>query len=287
VSESVHPRADEIDSLSTLQFVELMHAEDARALEAIDSQLGEIARAIDGVAERLRSGGRLHYFGAGTSGRIAALDAAECPATFGIAADLVQAHEGGDDEQEDDGDRGRDHAQRSGVGAGDVALGISASGTTAYVLSAIATAKAAGAMVVALTCTPGSPLGQAADITVEIETGPEVIAGSTRLKAGTVQKVTLNMISTGIFTQLGHTYRGRMVNVVVTNEKRRARAARLVAELGRTSVEVAAQALTDVGGNTKAAILMLRRGMSAQEAKERLDAAGGNLNATLTEAPRP
>jgi N-acetylmuramic acid 6-phosphate etherase len=287
MSESVHPRADEIDSLTTLQLVELMHAEDARALEAIDSQLGEIARAIDGVAGRLRSGGRLHYFGAGTSGRIAALDAAECPATFGIAADLVQAHEGGDDEQEDDGDRGRDHAQRSGVGEGDVALGISASGTTAYVLSAIAAAKAAGAMVVALTCTPGSPLGQAADIAVEIETGPEVIAGSTRLKAGTVQKVTLNMISTGIFTQLGHTYRGRMVNVVVTNEKRRARAARLVAELGRTSVEVAAQALTDAGGNTKAAILMLRRGMSAQEAKERLDAAGGNLNATLIEARRP
>jgi N-acetylmuramic acid 6-phosphate etherase len=287
VSESVHPRADEIDALTTLQLVELMHAEDARALEAIDSQLGEIARAIDGVADRLRSGGRLHYFGAGTSGRIAALDAAECPATFGIAADLVQAHEGGDDEQEDDGDRGRDHAKRSGVGAGDVALGISASGTTAYVLSAIAAAKAAGAMVVALTCTPGSPLGQAADIAVEIETGPEVIAGSTRLKAGTVQKVTLNMISTGIFTQLGHTYRGRMVNVAVTNEKRRARAARLVAELGRTSVEVAAQALTDAGGNTKAAILMLRRGMSAQEAKERLDAAGGNLNATLTEARRP
>jgi N-acetylmuramic acid 6-phosphate etherase len=287
MSESVHPRADEIDSLTTLQLVELMHAEDARALEAIDSQLGEIARAIDGVAGRLRSGGRLHYFGAGTSGRIAALDAAECPATFGIAADLVQAHEGGDDEQEDDGDRGRDHAKRSGVGAGDVALGISASGTTAYVLSAIAAAKATGAMVVALTCTPGSPLGQAADIAVEIETGPEVIAGSTRLKAGTVQKVTLNMISTGIFTQLGHTYRGRMVNVVVTNEKRRARAARLVAELGRTSVEVAAQALTDAGGNTKAAILMLRRGMSAQEAKERLDAAGGNLNATLTEARRP
>jgi N-acetylmuramic acid 6-phosphate etherase len=287
VSESVHPRADEIDALTTLQLVELMHAEDARALEAIDSQLGEIARAIDGVADRLRSGGRLHYFGAGTSGRIAALDAAECPATFGIAADLVQAHEGGDDEQEDDGDRGRDHAQRSGVGAGDVALGISASGTTAYVLSAIATAKATGAMVVALTCTPGSPLGQAADIAVEIETGPEVIAGSTRLKAGTVQKVTLNMISTGIFMQLGHTYRGRMVNVVVTNEKRRARAARLVAELGRTSVEVAAQALTDAGGNTKAAILMLRRGMSAQEAKERLDAAGGNLNATLAEAGRP
>jgi len=286
MSESVHPRADEIDSLTTLQLVELMHAEDARALEAIDSQLGLIARAIDGIAERLRSGGRLHYFGAGTSGRIAALDAAECPATFGIPADLVQAHEGGDDEQEDDEHRGRDHAIRSGVGAGDVALGISASGTTAYVLSAIGAAKAAGAMVVVLTCTPGSPLGQAADIAIEIETGPEVIAGSTRLKAGTVQKVTLNMISTGVFTRLGHTYRGRMVNVVVSNDKRRARAARLVAELGRTSVEVAAQALSEAGGSTKAAILMLRRGVSAQEANQRLDAAGGDLNAILTEARR-
>jgi N-acetylmuramic acid 6-phosphate etherase len=286
MSESIHPRADEIDSLTTLQLVELMHAEDAHALESIDGQLGEIARAVDGIAERLRSGGHLHYFGAGTSGRIAALDAAECPATFGIPADLVRAHEGGDDEQEDDEYRGRDHAEHSGIGAGDVALGISASGTTAYVLSAIGVAKAAGAMVVALTCTPGSPLGHVADIAVEIETGPEVIAGSTRLKAGTVQKVTLNMISTGVFTQLGHTYRGRMVNVVVTNDKRRARAARLVAELGRTSVEVAAQALDEAGGSAKAAILMLRRGLSAQEAKERLSAAGGNLNDTLTEARR-
>ena len=229
----------------------------------------------------------MHYFGAGTSGRIAVLDAAECPATFGIPADLVQAHEGGDDEQEDDEHRGRDHAERSGVGAGDVALGISASGTTAYVLSAIGAAKAAGAMVVALTCTPGSPLGQVADVAIEIETGPEVIAGSTRLKAGTVQKVTLNMISTGTFTHLGHTYRGRMVNVVVTNDKRRARAARLVAELGGTSVESAASALRDARGSTKAAILMLRRGVSAEEANQRLSAAGGNLNETLTEVGRP
>lgn len=287
MSESVHPRADEIDSLTTLGLVKLMHAEDARALEAIDPQLGEIARAIDGIAERLRAGGRLHYFGAGTSGRIAALDAAECPATFGIPPDIVQAHEGGDDEQEDDEHRGRDHARRSGIRAGDVALGISASGTTPYVLSAIAAVKAAGAMVVSLTCTPGSPLGQAADVAIEIETGPEVIAGSTRLKAGTVQKVTLNMLSTGVFTRLGHTYRGRMVNVVATNDKRRARVARLVAELGRTSVEVAAQALSEAGGSAKTAILMLRRGLSAKEAKERLSAAGGNLSETLTEVHRP
>jgi N-acetylmuramic acid 6-phosphate etherase len=287
MSESVHPRADELESLTTLELVELMQAEELRAHEAIHPHLVEIARTVEVIAERLRAGGRLHYFGAGTSGRIAALDAAECPATFGISADLVQAHEGGDDDQEDDEHRGRDHAERSGVRAGDVALGISASGTTAYVLSAVGAAKEAGATVLAITCTPGSPLGQAAEIAIEIETGPEVIAGSTRLKAGTVQKVTLNMISTGLFTRLGHTYRGRMVNVVVTNDKRRARAARLVAELGRTSVEAAAQAINDAGGSAKAAILMLRRGMSAQEARQRLAESGGDLNATLTEVPHP
>jgi N-acetylmuramic acid 6-phosphate etherase len=287
MSESVHPRADEFESLTTLELVELMHTEELRAHEAIHPQLPDIARAIDAIAARLRSGGRMHYFGAGTSGRIAALDAAECPATFGIASDLVQGHEGGDDEQEDDAHRGRDHAQRSRIGSGDVAVGISASGTTPYVLSAIGVAKAAGALVVALTCTLGSPLGQAADIAIEIETGPEVIAGSTRLKAGTVQKVTLNMISTGTFTRLGHTYRGRMVNVVVTNDKRRARAERLVAELGETSMELAARALSDAQGDAKAAILMLRLGVSARQAEDLLSAAGGNLDATLSEAQRP
>lgn len=284
MSEGVHPRADELESLTTIELVELMDAEELRAHQAIHAQLGEVARAVDAIAERLRSGGHLHYFGAGTSGRIAMLDAAECPATFGIAADLVQAHEGGDDAQEDDQRLGRDHAIASGIGLGDVALGISASGTTAYVLSAVGAAKAAGAMVVALTCAPGSPLGQEGDVAIEVETGPEVIAGSTRLKAGTVQKVILNMISTGTFTRLGHTYRGRMVNVVATNDKRRARAARLVAELGGASIEVAARALAEAGGNSKAAIVMLRRGVSVHEAEELLSAAGGNLNTRLTEA---
>lgn len=287
MSEDVHPRADEVDLLSTVELLELMHAEDRLALEAVRAQLGQIARAVDAIAQRIRSGGRLHYFGAGTSGRIATLDAVECPATFGIDKDLVQAHEGGDDEHEDDGHRGRDHARRGGIGVNDVALGISASGRTAYVVSAIGEAKAAGALVVALTCTPGSPLGETADVAIEIETGPEVIAGSTRLKAGTVQKVCLNMVSTGVFTQLGHTYRGRMVNLVVTNEKRRARAAQLVAQLGDATLEQAAAALREARGSAKVAILMLRRGLTAQDAKDRLNAVGGDLNLILTEAQRP
>jgi N-acetylmuramic acid 6-phosphate etherase len=284
VSETVHPRADEIDSLTTVELVELMHAEDRRAIEAIRPELGHIARAIDLIAERITAGGRLHYFGAGTSGRIAALDAVECPATFGIARDLVQAHEGGDDEHEDDAHRGRDHALRSGIGRGDIALGISASGQTAYVLGATGEAKRAGAVVVALTCTPGSVLGREAEVAIEVETGPEVIAGSTRLKAGTVQKVCLNMVSTGVFTRLGHTYRGRMVNVVISNDKRRARAAKLVAELGGASIDQAASALRDARGSAKVAILMLRRGLTAQDASSRLAAAGGDLHLVLTDA---
>lgn len=284
MSETVHPRADELDSLSTVELVELMHEEDCSALDAIGPQLGQIARAVDVIAGRIGSGGCLHYFGAGTSGRIAALDAAECPATFGIAKDLVQAHEGGDDENEDDSHHGRDHAQRSGIGPRDVALGISASGSTAYVLSAIGEAKRAGAVVVALTCTPGSELGREAEVAIEVETGPEVIAGSTRLKAGTVQKVCLNMVSTGVFTRLGHTYRGRMVNLVVSNDKRRARAAKLVAELGGASLDQAGRALADARGSAKVAILMLRRGLTAQDAGARLAAAGGDLNVVLSDA---
>ncbi len=151
-------------------------------------------------------------------------------------------------------------------------------------LSAIGEAKRVGATVVALTCTPDSPLGSTAEVAIEVETGPEVIAGSTRLKAGTVQKVCLNMLSTGVFTRLGHTYRGRMVNLVVTNDKRRARASRLVAELGGTSLEQAARALDAAQGNAKVAILMLRHGLSAQNAGERLAAAAGDLNLVLTES---
>lgn len=287
MSERVHPRADEIDSLTTLELLELMHAEDLQALDVVGSQLGQLARAVDAIAGRIQSGGKLHYFGAGTSGRIAALDAAECPATFGISTGLVQAHEGGDDEHEDDENRGRDHARRAALSARDAVVAISASGTTTYVMSAIHEAKAAGTMVVALTCTPGSALGRIADIAIEIETGPEVIAGSTRLKAGTVQKVCLNMISTGVFTRLGHTYKGRMVNVVVTNDKRRARAAQLVAELGGSSPDQAATALHDAGGNAKVAILMLRLGMSAQDAATRLAAGQGSLSAILADGQRP
>lgn len=284
MSEKAHPRADELGSLTTLQLLEVMQSEDRRAVEAVGQVMHQVARAVDEITGRLRSGGRLHYFGAGTSGRLAALDAAECPATFGVPASLVQAHDAGDGEAEDDAGKGSDEASRAGLSSRDAVVGISAGGRTAYVLAAMAEARAAGSLLIALTCAPGSPIGAAADIAIDIETGPEVIAGSTRLKAGTAQKVTLNMISTGVFTRLGHTYRGRMVGVVGANEKLRQRAARLVGELTGASVQQVAATLAQAGGNAKVAILMLRCGVAVDEARSRLAGAGDDLAAALGEA---
>ena len=283
MSETAHPRADAMDSFTTGELLQLMLTEDRRAIEAVRPVLDRIAEAVDEIADRLRAGGRLHYFGAGTSGRLAVLDAAECPATFGIPADLVQAHATGDGESEDDHGKGVFDARGAGLGARDPVVGVSASGRTAYVLAAVAEARREGSLVVGLSCAPGSPLGAAADVAIEIDAGPEVLAGSTRLKAGTAQKVTLNMISTGVFTQLGHTYRGRMVGVVTANEKLRARAARMVRELTGCSDENVDAALHETQGNAKVAILMLRCGIDAPAAHVRLAAANGDLAVALGE----
>jgi len=282
VSEGTHPRADEIDGLDTLELLQLMHAEDRSAVAGVSAQLAAIAAAVDAIAARLRAGGRLHYFGAGTSGRLGALDAAECPPTFGVDASMVQAHDAGDGEAEDDGRRGCEEA-RAHVEPLDAVVAISASGKTAYALGAVEEARRAGALVVGLSCAPGTPLGAASDVAIEIETGPEVIAGSTRLKAGTVQKVVLNMISTGVFTRLGRTYRGRMVGVAPANTKLAARAQALVSDLTGADRAGAERALADSGGSAAVAVLMLRGGLTAEEARARLEAARGDLAAALGE----
>jgi N-acetylmuramic acid 6-phosphate etherase len=287
MSENPHPRADEVDSLTTRELVELMHGEDARGVEAVRGALGSIAAAVDQIADRLRSGGRVHYFGAGTSGRLAALDAAECPATFGVSADLVRAHAAGDGEAEDDAAKGHQDARGTGLSALDAVVGVSAGGRTPYVLAAMDEARAAGALVIALTCTPGSPLGAEADIAIEIDAGPEVIAGSSRLKAGTAQKMALNMISTGVFTRLGHTYRGRMVDVVAANEKLRRRVYRIVTDLTGSPEARVRQAIEESGGSAKLAILMLRCGIDASEAADRLAATHGDLAVALGERHAP
>jgi N-acetylmuramic acid 6-phosphate etherase len=283
MNETAHPRADDMDALNVRELLELIHIEDKRAVEAVHSALEGIAEAVEQIAERLRSGGRLHYFGAGTSGRLAALDAAECPATFGVSPDVVQAHNAGDGEAEDDSQMGAADARGAALGPRDAVVGVSASGRTAYVLAAVAEARRAGTLIVGLSCAPGSPLGAAADIAIEIDAGAEVIAGSTRLKAGTAQKAALNMISTCVFTRLGHTYRGRMVDVVTANEKLRGRAKRIVRELTGFSDEKIDAALHDAGGNAKLAILMLRCSLDAAGARVRLTAARGDLAVALGE----
>jgi N-acetylmuramic acid 6-phosphate etherase len=266
-----------MDGLDTIELLELMHAEDRRGVEAVSAHLGAIAAAVDAITVRLRAGGRLHYFGAGTSGRLGALDAAECPPTFGVDPQIVQAHDAGDGRR-----RGCEEA-RAHVEADDAVVAISASGRTEYALGAVDEARRIGAIVVGLSCAPGTPLGAASDLAIEIETGPEVIAGSTRLKAGTVQKVVLNMISTGVFTRLGRTYRGRMVGVAPANIKLRGRAVALVADLTDAARPEAERALEESGGSASVAVLMLRSRLTADEARARLDAVGGDLAAALGE----
>ncbi|HEV2477601.1 MAG TPA: N-acetylmuramic acid 6-phosphate etherase [Candidatus Dormibacteraeota bacterium] len=257
MSEEVHPRADELDAMSSLELVSLMQEEDARAVRALEPQLENIARAVDAIAAKLRGGGRMHYFGAGTSGLIAAMDAFECSPTFGV--DVVRAHVVTEAGQEDDSELGEKLAHEAGLRRGDVAVGVSASGRTAFVLGALAQAAQDGAVRIAITCRPESQLGRLADVAIEVETGPEVIAGSTRLKAGTVQKLVLNMLSTGVFTRLGRTHRGRMVSVVPGNAKRRERAARMIADLAGVTIEEARRRLHEAGGDVAAALAAERR----------------------------
>ena len=219
--------------------------------------------------------------GAGTSGRLAALDAWECPATFGIAPDAVIAHVV-DDAEEDDADRGTADAQRV-IRPGDAVVGISASGQTAYVLAALIRAREVGALTVAVTCVMGSPLARACELAIEIDTGPEVIAGSTRLKAGSAQKVVLGMLSSGVFTRLGHVYRGRMVDVVPANAKLRRRAAEIVRQLTGASSEEVDHALSESDGNAKLAVLMLQARLPAAVARARLAEVDGDLSLALGE----
>lgn len=259
MSENVHPRADELDGFTTYELLQVINLEDHNATEAVGRALPQIVVAVDRVAERLRAGGRLHYFGAGSSGLIAQLDASECPETFGVAVDVVQAHVAGGGPSEDDRDLGVADARAAGIRSHDVAVGVSASGHTPYVVAALEQAKVDGALIVGIACRPGSPVARMSEVAIEVETGPEVIAGSTRLKAGTAQKLILNMLSTAVFTRLGRTHRGRMVAVVASNAKLRERAARIVSDLTGLSLEDARRRLEEAGGDVEAVLAAVRR----------------------------
>lgn len=262
--------ARDIDLRPTVELVRLINVEDATVPDAVAQATGQIAAAIDAVIQRLEAGGRLVYVGAGTSGRIALADAAECGPTF--STDLVSAITTAIDAEEDDAELADvtvDHR--------DVVLGVSASGRTPYTLGALERAKRAGALTIALVCERDSPLARAADLPIEVVVGPEVLAGSTRMKAGTAQKLVLNTISTVAMVGLGKTYGNLMVNVQASNDKLRARARRAVAVVTAAPEEDVAAAIAAAGGDAKVAIVSLLAGVDVQTARTRLTEAGGAI----------
>lgn len=276
LTERANPRTVAIDQLPTVAMLEAINDEDATVPAAVRATIPQIARAVDELAARLARGGRLLLFGAGTSGRLAALDAAEWPPTFGVPPDLARASIAGGpralteavEGAEDDADLGRADARAVGTGERDLALGISASGGAPYVLGALAGARARGAYTVGLACRPGSPLEGVADLMIVPVVGPEVITGSSRLKAGTAQKLVLNMLSTGAMIRLGRVYGNLMIEVQPTNAKLRARARRIVQELTGASEADTARALAEAG-SVRVAVVMLRLGLSRVEAEAR------------------
>ena len=266
VTEQENPHTWNLSSLSSLEIVKKMNQEDALVAGAVAKELPQIARAVDEILLRLKNSGRLFYIGTGTSGRLGVLDAAECPPTFGVSPDLVQAIIAGGYEacyraveaSEDDTDAGRTDLEARGFSAADVLVGIAASGRTPYTIGAVTYARALGAFTIALTCVPASAITQAAELSIIPVVGPEVVTGSTRLKAGTAQKLVLNMISTAVLTKLGYVSGNRMSHLRARNSKLQARALRiLMAETG-VDEATASKALEAADGETSAALAMIK-----------------------------
>ncbi|MDR6225409.1 N-acetylmuramic acid 6-phosphate etherase [Desmospora profundinema] len=288
-TEQVHPDTRELDKMDTRQIVQVMNEEDRRIAGAIKPILPDIARAIDRITDTIRHGGRLFYIGAGTSGRLGVLDASECPPTFGTDPNLVQGIIAGGDHAlrfpvegaEDSPEAGKQDLIQRSFSDHDFLVGIAASGNTPYVRGALKYAHDRGAATAAITCNPGSPAGRLADIPLEVDTGPEILMGSTRLKAGTAQKMILNMLSTGTMVRLGKTYQNLMVDLIPSNDKLCKRARRIVEmATGSTPMEVK-RALAACGGETKTAIVMLLTGCTTSVARERLRQAEGRVRDAL------
>jgi N-acetylmuramic acid 6-phosphate etherase len=282
-TEIRNPRTMNLDVLATADLVAALHAENFSIAESVAQALPQIAMAVDIISDRLGRGGRLFYVGAGTSGRLGVLDASECPPTFSVSNDMVQGVIAGGldaltnsiEGAEDCPEAGAEDLKSRGVGALDVVVGIAASGRTPYVAGALDLATRCGAASIALVNVSNSLLSRHADITISALTGPEALTGSTRLKAGTAQKLVLNLLTTAAMVRLGKAYSNLMVDVRATNTKLRDRAIRIVmaaADVDWASAEIAVK---DADWRTKAAIVMLKCGVSSEEANRRLDLAGG------------
>lgn len=288
-TEAVNPESENLDSLEPEALVRLMNQQDAGVVRAVGAASGAIAATITAVADRLQSGGRLFYTGAGTSGRLGILDAAECPPTFssdpemvqgliaGGATAVLQAVEGA----EDSSPQGAADLRDRGLTAKDAVVGIAASGRTPYVLGAVEHARSVGAFTGAIVCNANSPLAAAVAQPIEVVVGPEVLAGSTRLKAGTATKMVLNMISTGVMVRQGKTYGNLMVDLTASNEKLAVRTLRLLCRLADLQREAAEALLARCDGELKTSVVVARLGLDPDAARSRLAAVDGHLRAAL------
>lgn len=288
-TEQANPATTEIDRMSPLEIVQVMNAEDAKVAQAIQRELPRIAQAIEAIAARMRQGGRLIYVGAGTSGRLGVLDAAECPPTFNVPAEQVVgllaggpiAQSQAQEDQEDSVEAGEADVTRLGLSARDVVVGVAASGRTPYALGAIEYANARGAFTIGIACNTKTPLEQVAQIMIAPVVGPEVITGSTRLKAGTAQKMVLNMLSTGTMILLGKTFGNSMVDVRSSNYKLRQRALKIIATATDQNQDGAEQLLQKADGDVKTAILLGRTTLTSEQARAHLKKHGDVLRAAL------
>jgi len=278
LTEQENPRTAQISSLPTEEILRLMNEEDTRVADAVAQVLPEITRAVDGIVARFDQGGRLFYIGTGTSGRLGVLDAAECPPTFGVSPDMVQGIIAGGYEachraveaSEDDAAAGADDLDARGFTTQDELVGIAASGRTPYTVGAVEHARQLGAFTIALTSVPGSVITKAAEISIVPVVGPEVIAGSTRMKAGTAQKLVLNMLSTAAMIRLGYVTGNRMTNVQTRNVKLRNRAERILAAEANLDSQSAAATLDAAGGDLRVALVMSKTGRDRETAETAL-----------------
>jgi N-acetylmuramic acid 6-phosphate etherase len=291
LTEQRNAASRNLDRMTARQIVELMNREDRKVALAVGKEIPAIARAVEAIVAGIRNGGRLIYVGAGSSGRMAVLDAAECQPTFGTSPKLVQALIAGGgraitqavEGAEDDVRNAERELRARRLTRNDVVVGVTASGTTPYVLAALRYARGHGATTVAITSNRKTPVTGLAKIVIAAEAGPEVLTGSTRMKAGTAQKMVLNMLSTASMARLGHVYENLMIDVVQTNEKVGKRALRILAEASGKSVSAAEHALRAAGHNMRVALVMLKLGLEAKEARKLVAAAKDNLRQALKE----
>lgn len=291
ITELPNPRAARMDRESTRGILRLISSEDRKVPVAVAREIPRIARAVDLIVDSLRRGGRLIYAGAGTSGRLGLLDAAECPPTFSTPSKMVQAVLAGGrramtravEGAEDSASLAKRDIERLRLSSRDVVVGLSASGNTPYTVAALAFARRKGAHTVAVTTNPRSKAALLAEISIAPVVGPEVIAGSTRMKAGTAQKLILNMLSTAAMVRMGYTYAGWMINVRRMNRKLMRRAERILEQAAGASPAATRRAIRQTGGDTRIALIMLKLGCTAREARRKLDEAGGNLRRALGE----